>query len=229
MNQPYDPQQNPYGQQGYGQAPQGYGQQQPYGQQGYGQAPQGYGQPGYGQPQQPYGQPQQYGQQPYGQPAYGQGAYGQPGGYGGPPQVGEYAHWGSRAGALLIDGIIPGAVVGIAVLVIVLTLGLDGSLGTVFALLGIVGLAAFAFSIWNIGYRQGTTGQTIGKGIVGIKLVGQATGQPIGFGMAIVRQLAHILDGLPLYIGFLWPLWDPQKQTFADKVCNTVVVVSPKA
>lgn len=74
----------PYGQQGYGQQPQGYGQQA-YGQPGYGQQPQGYGQQAqYGQQGQPYGQqPQGYGQQGYGQnnQGYGQG-YGQQG-YGG--------------------------------------------------------------------------------------------------------------------------------------------------
>jgi uncharacterized RDD family membrane protein YckC len=41
--------------------------------------------------------------------------------------------------------------------------------------------------------------------------------------MAFVRDLAHFLDGI-FYIGYLWPLWDPKRQTFADKVCSTVVL-----
>ncbi len=62
--------QNPYGQDPYGQQP-GQG---PYGQQ-----------PGQQPGQNPYGQPA-YGQPPYGQPPYGQPPYGQPGyGYGGGP------------------------------------------------------------------------------------------------------------------------------------------------
>lgn len=77
-----------YGQQQYGQPPQGqYGAPAPqYGQQQYGQAPQGqYGAP----PPQQYGQ-QQYGQAPQGQ--YGQQQYGQPpqGQYGAPPPQGQY-------------------------------------------------------------------------------------------------------------------------------------------
>lgn len=230
MNQPYPPQQDPYGQQagqpapgqqypqpGYGQAPQGYG---PQGQQPYGQQP--YGQPG-------YGQPQPYGQQPYGQPGYGQPqpyGYGQPGGYGA-PQVGEYAGWGSRVLATLID-VAPVLVGYILVAVVGVALGADG-LGAILAIASLFYLAAIAYSIWNYGYRQGTTGQTIGKGVVGIKVVGGLTGQPIGFGMSFVRQIAHALDSLPFGIGYLWPLWDPQKQTFADKVCNTFVVVVPKS
>lgn len=93
-NAAQQPQTGGYPQQGYGQAPQGYGRppqqgygQQPYaqpgqqsaGESGYGPAPQGYGQQAYGQPQQGYGQ-QAYGQpgsQPPAQPGYGQ-SYGQP-------------------------------------------------------------------------------------------------------------------------------------------------------
>ena len=47
---------------------------------------------------------------------------------------------------------------------------------------------------------------------------------PIGFGMSIVRQIAHIVDGLVCYIGYLWPLWDAKRQTFADKIMTTVCV-----
>jgi len=34
----------------------------------------------------------------------------------------------------------------------------------------------------------------------------------------------HIVDGLSLFIGYLWPLWDKKRQTFADKIMSTVVV-----
>ena len=30
--------------------------------------------------------------------------------------------------------------------------------------------------------KQGTTGQSIGKGVMGIKVVGASTGQPLGYG-----------------------------------------------
>ena len=49
----------------------------------------------------------------------------------------------------------------------------------------------------------------------------QQTGRPIGGGLAFGRELAHVLDGF-FYIGYLWPLWDAKRQTFADKVCGTV-------
>lgn len=59
---------------------------------------------------------------------------------------------------------------------------------------------------------------------MGIRLLREADGRPLGFGMAFVRRLAHFLDSIACYIGWLWPLWDAKKQTFADKVCSSVVV-----
>jgi uncharacterized RDD family membrane protein YckC len=80
----------------------------------------------------------------------------------------------------------------------------------------------FAFAIWNYGYKQGTTGSSIGKGVMKFKVVGEETGQPIGFAMSVVRQLAHAIDAVICYIGFLFPLWDPKRQTIADKLLKTV-------
>lgn len=94
--------------------------------------------------------------------------------------------------------------------------GLGLTVGLIFA------LAAVAYAIWNFGYRQGRTGQSIGKSVLKFKVVGERTGQPIGFGLSIVRQLAHILDGLVCYLGYLWPLWDDKRQTFADKIMSTI-------
>ncbi len=89
-------------------------------------------------------------------------------------------------------------------------------------LAGVIGFAAGIFLL----YKEGTTGQTPGKKALNIRLVREATGQPIGFGMAFVRRLCHMLDSLPCSIGYLWPLWDEKSQTFADKIVGTVVVRS---
>jgi uncharacterized RDD family membrane protein YckC len=83
-------------------------------------------------------------------------------------------------------------------------------------------IVALAYGIWNYGYRQGTTGSSIGKSIMKFKVVSEKTGQPIGFGLSIVRQLAHIIDGAICYIGYLFPLWDAKRQTIADKIMTTI-------
>ena len=54
--------------------------------------------------------------------------------------------------------------------------------------------------------------------------MGEADAAPIGPGRSFLRQVAHILDALPCYLGYLWPLWDSKRQTFADKIMTTVVV-----
>jgi uncharacterized RDD family membrane protein YckC len=87
-------------------------------------------------------------------------------------------------------------------------------------------LLSLAYIVWNYGYRQGTTGSSIGKGIMKFKVVSEKTGQPIGFGMSIVRQLAHIIDGAICYIGYLFPLWDAKRQTIADKIMTTICLPS---
>ena len=40
----------------------------------------------------------------------------------------------------------------------------------------------------------------------------------------MARLLVHIFLDSFFYVGFLWPLWDPQRQTFADKIVGTVCV-----
>ncbi|HEY5150614.1 MAG TPA: RDD family protein [Mycobacterium sp.] len=83
-------------------------------------------------------------------------------------------------------------------------------------------LIGLAYLLWNYGYRQGTTGSSIGKSIMKFKVVSEKTGQPIGFGLSIVRQLAHFVDAIICYIGYLFPLWDAKRQTLADKIMTTV-------
>jgi uncharacterized RDD family membrane protein YckC len=80
--------------------------------------------------------------------------------------------------------------------------------------------------IWNRWIRAGRTGQSWGKKVLGIRLVRESDGQPIGAGLAFGRDLAHVVDGF-LYLGYLWPLWDAKRQTFADKICSTVVLARP--
>ena len=85
-------------------------------------------------------------------------------------------------------------------------------------------LIGLAYLLWNYGYRQGTTGSSLGKSVMKIKVLSEITGQPLGFGLSIVRQLAHFVDAIICYIGFLFPLWDAKRQTLADKIMNTVVL-----
>lgn len=196
-----------------------YGQQQPpQGQPGYPQqAPQGVP-PQYGYPQQPVGGVPP--QQPYG--AYPPAGMPPMPGAGMPP----LAHWGLRFGGTLLDGlIIAGPMYALAFIDLAMSDDAGASGPGVFFLIG--WLYALGMGIFQL-YKEGATGQSIGKKVVGISVRREADGNVLGFGMAFVRKLAHFLDSISCYIGYLWPLWDEKKQTFADKVCSTVVIVVPK-
>jgi uncharacterized RDD family membrane protein YckC len=131
-----------------------------------------------------------------------------------------HATYGQRVGGFLIDIGIPGGLLAVVLIAALATRDVI-VIGLVYPGSALVGLA---FLLWNSGYRQGRTGQSLGKSVLGIRLVRDGTGEPVGFGRAVGRQVAHLLDGLPLGLGYLWPLWDEQRQTFADKVCSTLVV-----
>lgn len=147
-----------------------------------------------------------------------------------PPPRHDYASWWRRVAGLVVDRL--PLWVAAAVLVagyVPLYAGLlrrDLSVQPSYGLV-LVGtllyLAAFGFDVWNRWFRAGRTGQTLGRRAAGTYLVSQDTGRPIGPLAAFVRDLLHILDGWA-YVGYLWPLWDEDRQTFADKILRTVVV-----
>lgn len=95
--------------------------------------------------------------------------------------------------------------------------------GIVAAWVGIV--AYLAIWSWNRYVRQAREGQTVGKRRRGLRVV-TLSGQVPSAGRLIVRDLAHVLDILPLFIGLLWPNWDRRRQTFADKIAGTVVLTA---
>lgn len=157
-----------------------------------------------------------YGPPPGQQPPPG---YGAPQGYqAGPAQL---ATWGERVVSYLIEWAIA---VGIYIVGFILTLifgAIADALGLIMLL--VTYLAALGFAIYNA-YLNGATGQSIGKRLTGLKVVGEQTGQPIGGGMGVVRAIAHIADSFVCGIGYLLPLFDDKKQTIADKLVGTLVI-----
>ena len=120
--------------------------------------------------------------------------------------------------AIALVALIPLYIVGLILGAIVRPLGLLWLIVSYLALL--------AYGILQL-VKEGNTGQTIGKKIVGVRVLKEETGQPVGPGMAIVRQIAHFVDGI-CCVGYLFPLFDAKKQTFADKIMGTVVISVPK-
>lgn len=195
------------------------------------QAPGAYQPPSQGQYQQPaqnpYQQPGAQAPSPYGTPSpYGAPSQPYPGGVPYPPvpMTGQLAPWGTRALGGLIDYVIPGFIINMLQSPFTVTdptTGVRVGSGFVYYLIGAIG---FAFYVWNSGYKQGTTGKSLGKQLAKTRLVSEATGQPMGFGPAVLRYIAHAIDSLICLVGWLFPLWDAKRQTIADKIMKTVVV-----
>lgn len=129
-----------------------------------------------------------------------------------------YANWGKRALSGLVDYVAP-------LLVIEIITGIFNSTSPVYSIIQLIlNLLYIGWLVFNTGYLGGTTGQSYGRKIAGIKLLSISTGQPIGFGMAVLRFIAHTIDSLICFVGWLFPLWDEKRQTIADKIISTIVV-----
>ena len=82
----------------------------------------------------------------------------------------------------------------------------------------LVNFAYFGF------FEGGPAGQTPGKRVAGIRVIRFDTAGELGWGVALVRNVCRIISAIPCGLGYLWMLWDPEKQTWHDKLSNTVVV-----
>ena len=161
---------------------------------------------------QPYGQ-YQHGQPPYGQPPYGQ-SYGS--------NLTNYAGWGSRVAATIIDGLI--SFIFLVPGFILLIVGASAESGPLLLMAVLLYLAGIVFYYIKYCTMTGTTGQSWGRKQMGYKIVDEHTGQPIGAWKVFGRQIVGgWVDGI-FMLGYLWPLWDVKKQKWSDKIFGTVAV-----
>ncbi|MEY2243813.1 RDD family protein [Streptomyces sp. BF23-18] len=126
-----------------------------------------------------------------------------------------YASWGSRVAAFFIGFVIELIPLDVFAFTLLRDIGIGVTLQVISGIMSVVSVGTFL--------HEHAKGQTIGMKLVGIKLVRERDFAPIGLGVAILRQLAHFADSMTV-IGYLWPKWDRKGQTFADKICGTVVV-----
>jgi uncharacterized RDD family membrane protein YckC len=142
------------------------------------------------------------------------------------------ADWLPRVGASLIDSLIGlgpvligyGVMVGAAIVQTANDPANDDPpvFALVLLLVGIV--ASIGLSLWNRVFRQGRTGQSVGKSVLHLRLIDSRTGQPIGAGRSFLRDFLSGVFNNACFLNVLWPLWDEKKQTWHDKVVDTYVV-----
>jgi uncharacterized RDD family membrane protein YckC len=72
-------------------------------------------------------------------------------------------------------------------------------------------------------YFHGNTGQTPGKMICKLKVV-RVNGEPLGYGKAFLRWIGYIVSWVVFALGFLWVIFDRQKQAWHDKIAGSYVL-----
>ena len=128
---------------------------------------------------------------------------------GGGPSGPRAGFW-RRFGAVLIDGII----LTVAYAILRRILG-PGSADAIY-----VALSLAYFTV----LEGRSDGQTLGKRALGIRVLDFGGGEAIGYGRAAIRYVGRIVSSLVFALGYLWMLWDREKQTWHDKFANSVVV-----
>lgn len=111
--------------------------------------------------------------------------------------------------ALIIDNFILGLVAGA---------GWFGSRSGAGAGLGfLIGLAYQWFMLTQ------NNGQTIGKMIMHVRVV-KVNGEPLSAGDVVLRYLGYYLNSIAFGLGWLWAMFDENRQGWHDKLAGTIVV-----
>ena len=128
------------------------------------------------------------------------------------------AHWHIRAAAFAVD-VIPGVAV-VATMALLWLAAPPRSIWWWVSVSILVGAALLTMA--NRVVFPVVFGWSMGRALLGIEVVGPDRSSP-GVGRLMARELAHLLDTLSVFVGWLWPLWDPRRRTFADLLLRTEV------
>ena len=95
----------------------------------------------------------------------------------------------------------------------------------------LAGVLSVVIDVGYFAYFWSSRGASIGMMPFGFKVRDIATGQYPTMGKAALRGFIWTLEyaltfGLVGALGWLWMLWDPQKQAIHDKIAGTIVTTS---
>lgn len=128
------------------------------------------------------------------------------------------APWRWRAVALVVD-LGPGLAVVTAMALTCLTVP---ALGVWWWMCGVIAGLIILLMLVNRLLLPAVIGWSLGRANVGIAVV-RRDGTAVGPWRLLVRELAHLVDTASLFMGWLWPLWDRRRRTFADLLARTEV------
>ena len=131
---------------------------------------------------------------------------------------GPVATWSARAGAFTLD-----VLFGLGVLIAAGLVAVAATpQGWLWWLCVVVAVGALLVIAVNRYFLPATRGWSVGRSVFGIAVV-DADGARVGPGRLMLRDLAHLLDTVPVLLGWLWPLIDARGRTFADLLTGTEV------
>jgi Mce-associated membrane protein len=133
-------------------------------------------------------------------------------------EAGSPASWGARAGAFLVD-VVAGVATIATMALLWQTAPARSTLWWIFAALIALIIALMAV---NRLLMPTITGWSLGRALFGIA-VRKHDGSAVGVLRLLGRDLAHLVDTAALLLGWLWPLWDRRRRTFADLLLRTEV------
>ena len=142
----------------------------------------------------------------------------------GPPVAeGDVHVTGRRVLAIIVDGLVLGVLFWVMSLIFGASSAEGGmasaSLGTLGTLLYLI----LAFAYFTL--LEGNRGQTLGKMLLGIKVVREDNGEVPGLGAAAIRTVLRLIDGIFAYlVGFIAIQISSNNQRLGDMAANTLVV-----
>ena len=143
----------------------------------------------------------------------------------GPPVAASDVHvTGRRVLAIIVDGLVLGVLFWVMSMIFGTSSVEGGAASASLGTLGTLLYAILAFAYFTL--LEGQRGQTLGKMLLGIKVVREDNGEVPGLGAAAIRTVLRIIDALPFayLVGFISILISSKNQRLGDMAANTLVV-----
>jgi uncharacterized RDD family membrane protein YckC len=144
-------------------------------------------------------------------------------GVSGPPVALEVHVTGRRILATIVDAIVFSVIFWVLALLFGSTSAEGGSVAFSLGGLGSLICLVVIFAYYTL--LEGYLGQTLGKMLLGIKVVREDNGGVPGLGAAAIRTVLRIIDGILFYlVAFISVLATQKNRRLGDMAANTLVV-----
>jgi uncharacterized RDD family membrane protein YckC len=139
----------------------------------------------------------------------------------------EFAGFGARLVAYIVDAIIVGIVIGVIAIIlgaVIVGGATSNNAGVAGVGSGLLILVVLVVSLGYFPYFWSRSGATPGMRMLGLKVVRDKDGGPISTGQAVLRLIGYWVSSLVFYLGYIWIFIDKRRRGWHDLIAGTVVV-----